>query len=176
VFFETSEALLPSDSDGQSDVYEYEPNGVGGCEQTGGCLYLISTGTGLHPTEFIDASASGDDVFILDEQALTPQSNSQEARTIYDARVDGGFPSPSSPPPCTTADSCRSASAPQSAIFGAPSSQTFSGSGNITPPSEAKPKAKPAKCKRGFVRKKDRCVKKPKRKAKKSTHTNRRGK
>jgi hypothetical protein len=176
VFFETPEALLPSDSNGQSDVYEYEPDGVGGCGQTGGCLYLISTGTGLHPTKFIDASASGDDVFLLDEQALAPQSNSQEARTIYDVRVDGGFPSPSSPPPCTTADSCRSASAPQPAIFGAPSSQTFSGAGNITPPSKGKPKAKPAKCKRGFVRKRAKCVKKPKRKAKRSAHTNKAGK
>jgi DNA-binding beta-propeller fold protein YncE len=180
VFFETSDALLPSDSNGQPDVYEYELDGVGSCGQTEGCLFLISTGTGPHPTRFIDASASGDDAFLLDEQALTPLSNAQEARAIYDARVGGGFPSPSSPPPCTTPESCRSAPAPQPSIFGAPASQTFSGVGNIAPPATAKPKAKPksqpVKCKKGLVRKKGRCVKKPRRKAKKSAHANRRGK
>jgi hypothetical protein len=165
VFFETPEALLPTDSNGQADVYEYKPSGVGvgGCGETGGCLYLISTGTGLHPSKFIDASASGDDVFLLDEQALTPQSNAQEARTIYDARVDGGFPSPSSPPPCTTPEACRSASASQPAIFGAPASQTFEGAGNLAPPTAAKVtpkrKTKPKKCAKGHVKRKSRCVK-----------------
>lgn len=172
VFFETPEALLPSDSNGQTDVYEYEPDGVGSCGETGGCLFLVSTGTGSHPTRFIDASANGDDVFLLDEQALVPRSNPQEARTIYDARVDGGFPEPSVSPPCITADSCRSAPVPQPSSFGAPSSQTFSGAGNSAPsPPTVKTAVKSKKCKKGFVKKKGKCVKSKgeKKKGKKST-------
>ena len=51
--------------------------------------------------------------------------------------MDGGFPEPAVPPPCTTADACRSAPAPQPSIFGEPASQTFSGVGNLSP-AEAK--------------------------------------
>lgn len=90
-------------------------------------------------------------------------------------RVDGGFPGTALPPACTTADACRAAPAPQPSIFGAPASQTFSGAGNFTPPSEVKPRPKSksaGKCRKGYVRKKGRCVK-PKEKARKSVPANR---
>ena len=48
-----------------------------------------------------------------------------------------------SAPPCTTADSCRAAPVPQPSIYGAPSSATFSGPGNLgsqSPPAAVKPK------------------------------------
>ena len=97
---------------------------------------------------------------------------------IYDARVEGGFPEPASPPPCTNADACRAPVSPQPSVYGAPASATFSGAGNLTPPevkpkTKPKPKSKPMKCKKGFVKKKGRCVKRPT-KAKKSAHANRR--
>jgi hypothetical protein len=55
---------------------------------------------------------------------------------------------------------------------------TFNGVGNFPPPAaksvpKSKPKAKPTKCKRDFVKKHGRCVKKPK--SKKATKSNRRG-
>jgi hypothetical protein len=169
VFFDTTEALLPSDTNGQADVYEYES----------GRLHLISAGTSSSESKILDSSQSGNDVFFLTRQKLVPQDTQEEARNIYDARVDGGFPAPASPPACTTADACRSAPSPQPSIFGSPSSATFSGTGNLAP-SEAKPKvkpkSKPAKCKKGFVKKKGKCVKKPKKKAKKSAHANKTGK
>jgi hypothetical protein len=169
LFFDTAEALLPLDTNGQIDVYEYES----------GQLHLISAGTSSSESVFLDTSESGNDVFFLTRQKLVPQDTEEEAKNIYDARVDGGFPAPSTPPPCVTADACRSAPAPQPSIFGAPSSATFSGAGNITP-SEAKPKvkpkSKPAKCRKGFVKKRGKCVKKPKRKAGKSVHAGRKGK
>jgi hypothetical protein len=179
LFFATTDALLPRDTNGQQDVYEFEPDGVGSCGDAGGCIYLISTGTSSLETGLIDASASGNDVFLRQYQQLLPQDVQEESRTLVDARVDGGFPAPSSPPPCTTADSCRSAPSPQPSIFGAPASGTFSGAGNLAPvvPKPAvKPKSKPAKCRKGFVKKKGKCVKKPKKKAKKSAHASRGGK
>ena len=132
LFFDTGEALVPQDTNGQIDVYEYE----------GGQVHLISTGTSSSESIFVDASEEGKDVFFLTRQKLVAQDTEEEARNIYDARVGGGFPAPSSPPPCTTADACRSASVPQPSIFGAPASATFSGAGNLvlalTPPANTK--------------------------------------
>jgi hypothetical protein len=176
VFFDTSEALLPADTNGRQDVYEYEPAGVGSCSDQAGCVSLISTGTGAIDTWFIEASPSGSDVFLLEQQQLVPQATQEEARTIYDVRVNGGLSEPAAPPACTTADACRSAPAPQPSIFGAPPSQTFSGAGNLVVPlttsPTAKPKPKPKKCRKGYVKKrktkkKSKCVKAKKAKARK---------
>jgi hypothetical protein len=142
VFFQTRDALVPSDTNGLLDVYEYE----------GGRVYLISSGTSSFESNLEDASESGDDVFFRSNQQLVPQDTREGLIVIYDARVAGGFPAPASPPACTTADACRTPVSPQPSIYGAPSSQTFSGAGNLTPPSEVKPKkkSKPKKkaCKR----------------------------
>ena len=169
VFFETGEALVPSDTNGQLDVYEYE----------GGHVYLISSGTSSFESNLEDVSESGGDVFFRSNQQLLPQDNQPGQLVIYDARVAGGFAEPSSPPLCTTADACRAPVAPQPSVYGAPASQTFSGVGNLEPPEakpKAKPKAKPVKCKKGFVRKKGKCVSKTGKKAKKSARANRRSK
>ena len=167
LFFETRDALVPSDTNGQLDVYEYE----------GGHVYLISSGTSSFGSNLEGASESGDDVFFRSNQALVPQDQREGQIVIYDARVAGGFPEPVSPPACTTADACRTAVPPQPSVYGAPASQTFSGVGNLAPPAtKAKPKAKPVKCRKGFVKKKGKCVRKQAKKAKKSVHANRRGK
>jgi hypothetical protein len=143
VFFDSPEGLLPADTNGQNgcsrgsgaaacdDVYEFEPAGVGSCSEPAGCLSLISTGTGTSETFFIDSSASGNDVFIREYQKLLPRDAQDGAPSLYDVRVDGGLPEPAAPSPCTTADACRAAPAPQPSIFGAPASQTFSGLGNV---------------------------------------------
>jgi hypothetical protein len=179
VFFDTFESLLPADANRQRDVYEFEPDGVGSCDEPGGCVSLISTGTGSLETWFIEASPSGDDVFLREFQKLVPQDTVEESQTIYDVRVNGGFAEPAAPPACTTADACRTASAPQPSIFGAPASQTFSGAGNLLASASAlspraKPRPKLKRCRKGYVKnKKDRCVKA--RKARKARNTNRKG-
>ncbi len=132
MFFETNEALVPSDTNGQADVYEYE----------NGQQYLISAGTSSSASTFGEASENGNDVFFLSRQQLVPQDTEEEAQVIYDARVEGGFTATALSPPCTNADACRSPVAPQPSIYGAPSSQTFSGAGNLAPPAEAKAKSK----------------------------------
>ena len=169
LFFETREALVPSDTNGELDVYEYEDGGA----------HLISSGTSSFESNLENVSESGNDVFFRSDQRLVPQDNQEGQIVTYDARVDGGFTEPSSQLPCTTADACRAATVPQPSLYGEPASQTFSGLGNLAPP-EAKPKptpkAKPVKCKKGSVKKKGKCVRKPAKQAKKSAHANRRGK
>ncbi len=168
VFFETNEALVPSDTNGQRDVYEYE----------GGGAHLISSGTSSFETVLEDVSENGSDVFFRSNQQLVPQDNQDGQLVTYDARVDGGFTESASPPACTTADACRAPVAPQPSIYGAPASQTFSGLGNLAPP-ETKPKAtrkaKLVKCKKGFAKdKKGKCVrKKSKKKTKRASHNGR---
>lgn len=155
VFFETREALLPRDTNGQVDVYEYE----------NGQLSLISSGTGSTRSVLIDVSEDGNDVFFLSRQSLVAQDSGTEALVIYDARVNGGFAAVSSPPACATADACRTPVSPQPSLYGAPSSQTFSGVGNLALASEATPKSKPKKkrvkqtvCKRNDKHKRARCA------------------
>lgn len=175
LFFETREALVPSDTDHQVDVYEYED----------GRQSLISSGTSPYESNFQGASESGGNVFFLSRQRLLPQDDTgEEARVIYDARVDGGLAAPSPPPPCDNADACRAPVSPQLSIFGAPSTQTVESSDNLAPAPAAtaalKPKLKVPVCKRGFVKKKvkgkARCVKKPARTARNAARANRRGK
>ncbi len=174
VFFETREALVPSDTNGELDVYEY----------VGGNVSLISSGTSSYESTLEGVSESGDDVFFRSDQALVPQDHQEGMIVIYDARAAGGFAEPSSPPACTTADACRAAVPPQPSVYGAPASQTFSGVGNLAPleapeaKPKAMPKAKPVKCKGYGSRrgeKKGKCVKKTAKKAGKSAHVNRRG-
>lgn len=160
VFFDSADALVSDDSNGVEDVYEYEPQRVGSCGSVtgaadiasteGGCVALMSSGTSSKESAFLDASASGEDVFFLTAAQLSGQ-DVDSLNDIYDAHVCGeGWQCPStfsSPPACTTTDSCRAAPSPQPEIFGAPSSQTFSGVGGLAPaPAPAvtvKVKAKP---------------------------------
>jgi hypothetical protein len=186
LFFDSNDALVPQDVNGTEDVYEYEPAGVGSCtseadtyhEKTGGCTSLISSGTSAEESAFLDASETGGDVFFLTTSKLAPQ-DFDNAYDVYDAHecttAAPCFPAPvEQPPACTTESSCRAAPSPQPSLFGSPPSATFSGAGNVAAPAAPalKPKAKPAKCKKGFVKnKKSKCVrKKSTRKAKKSTN------
>jgi hypothetical protein len=132
VFFEADSKLVANDTNGVKDVYEWEASGTGSCasdDANGGCLYLLSTGTGADPAYFADASASGDDVFIFSRDSLVPQDKDQ-LLDVYDVKVDGGLASqhPLEPPSCS-GDACRSA-------FTSPPNQqgagtaVFSGPGN----------------------------------------------
>ena len=100
-FFETEDALVPADTNGVSDVYEWEAKGSGCCEsesQNGGCLYLISSGTSPAPSDFLDASTNGDHVFFFTDQQLVPGDRTQLI-DVYDAgdRRRASPPSTSSP-------------------------------------------------------------------------------
>ncbi len=145
VFFETAEALMPQAGNGQLNVYEWEAEAEGGCPagQSAGCIYLISSGQSTEPSYFAEASASGNDVFFFTRQSLVRQDTDTNI-DVYDARVGGGIaaqnpPAPS--PPCT-GDACRGAPTSTPSL-GEPVSEIFSGPGNLAPPTESTPAAKP---------------------------------
>jgi hypothetical protein len=142
LFFNSPDVLVPQDTNGADDVYEYDPVGVGGCTRSevsfdagsDGCVNLISAGTSANESAFMDASLGGSDVFFLTASKLAPQDY-DTALDVYDAHVCSPaspcFASPVSPPACTSGDSCKKAPSPQPEVFGAPASATFAGSGNV---------------------------------------------
>jgi hypothetical protein len=160
LFFNSSDALVAQDVNGTEDVYEYEPSGytnaegkvqctpgsAGFSERSDGCVGLVSSGTSAEESAFLDASETGGDVFFLTKAKLAPQ-DFDTAIDVYDAHectvaapclpVAAGVP-----PPCVTGDACKPGPTPQPAIYGSPSSETFSGAGNIVPsaPGASQPK------------------------------------
>jgi hypothetical protein len=170
VFFDTAQPLVAQDTNRLTDVYEWERDGAGGCEQPRGCVYLLSGGSSQDDSYFLDASANGDDVFFVTRAQLVAEDR-DESFHLYDARaphVPGeavGF-TPAAGVACT-GSVCQGA-APAAPVFGAPSSATFSGAGNLAPPAPAaKPKARPSVCARGFVKRKrhGRCLRQAKSRA-----------
>jgi hypothetical protein len=144
LYFDSTDALVSQDTNGLEDVYQYEPPGVPpgeyGCESPGGCVSLISSGASSEESTFLDASESAGDVFFLTAARLAPEDK-DTSFDVYDAHecaTDSPCPmAPVSPPPCITGDSCKPPPSPQPAIFGAPASATFSGTGNPVAPAKA---------------------------------------
>jgi hypothetical protein len=189
LFFQSPDALVPHDSNNQTDVYEWEQpaspaevaNGENSCTSSsptfsvsgGGCVFPISDVAGDFESRFMDASPSGDNVFVKTKDQLVPEAYADSRANVYDVRVGGGFPVSNSPPPCNNGDACKPPVSPQPSVFGAGATETLSSPGNPPPPSPPPAVVKPrktVKCKRGFVKnKKGKCIKKKKSKqAKKS--------
>jgi hypothetical protein len=125
LFFNSFDALVPGDTNGVQDVYQWEAQGSGTCQKPGGCVSLISTGQSGQKSEFLDASADGDGVFIRTASSI--DSRDPGRYDVYDARVGGGYPIPPSPPACL-GDACQSIpSAPNDPT---PASAGFKGAGN----------------------------------------------
>jgi hypothetical protein len=149
VFFSTYNGALPNDTNESSDVYEYED----------GQLHLISN-PASDGSYLYDVSASGNDVFIVTGQRLV--GSDKQGAAVFDVRVDGGFPEQGSLTACNEEDCKGTVTAP--ALFAPPTSATFAGAGNpATLPAvkpKAKAKSKPGKCRKTYVRRKSKCVKK----------------
>jgi hypothetical protein len=183
LFFDSNDALVPADVNGKEDVYEYEPAGVGSCQPPGygqsasvvfsegvdGCVALISAGTSSEESAFMDASETGGDVFFLTLSKLVPQDY-DTSLDLYDAhQCAASAPCAPTvglvPPPCTTGDACKAAPTPQPAVFAAPSSETFSGAGNVVPSaSESMVTTRSSTQARKLAKALKACAKKPKRK------------
>lgn len=128
VFFGSPDPLVGRDTNGQTDVYEWESGNV----------FLISSGTSGVYSVALDNGASGADVFFATIDELVPGDN-DNGFDVYDARV----PHPGdSPPPAAVScvgDVCQG---PPSVaeLLGPPASAAFNGTGNIAgqPASPAK--------------------------------------
>jgi hypothetical protein len=152
LFFDSPDQLVSSASNAKEDVYEYEPDSVGSCNQSSGCIALISSGSSTQESAFLEASESGDDAFFLTSQPLVAADHDNNF-DVYDARVcTSESPCLSSETAsltaCESTSSCKPAGAMQT-VFGAPPTGNTQGVGNIpltatgirqTPPT---PKAKP---------------------------------
>jgi hypothetical protein len=123
LFFTSPDLLVSGLAGGAEKVFEYED----------GRVQLISGAEAGENATFLDASASGDDVFFATRERLAP-SDTDELLDVYDARVDGGLPPPSAPASCT-ASACGSSSSAALLLspppLAAPLSATFSGAGNL---------------------------------------------
>jgi hypothetical protein len=96
VFFQTGDALVPRDVNGAVDVYEWKL----------GSLALISSGHSPNPSYLYGMTPDGHDVFFRTREALVPADQTAAAGAIYDARVDGGFPTEAATPSCVE-DACQ---------------------------------------------------------------------
>ncbi|HEX3909782.1 MAG TPA: hypothetical protein VHW67_03645 [Solirubrobacteraceae bacterium] len=135
LFFNSPEQIVPADSNGKNDAYEYEPSGVGSCESvTGGCVSLISSGTSPRESAFLEATPDAGSVFFLTESKLLPQ-DTDTAYDIYDARTCSPtspcqtIPAPA-PAPCAESETCRAASPGREIPGAGGGSATFAGPGN----------------------------------------------
>ena len=161
VFFVSFEGLVPQDVNDEQDVYEWERPGTGGCTENSGCVYLLSGGTSVGNSSFLDASESGGDIFIV-TRANLDGSDEDGAFDAYDVRLDAQHPPVA---PLCTGTGCQGIpSAPP--IFATPSSVTFEGVGDFAAPAK-ETKAKPKSKKKAKPKKKSK-HKKKKSKAKKS--------
>jgi hypothetical protein len=146
LFFDSGDALVAQDTNGEENVYEYEPVGAGGpagCSavsvtfgtHSDGCVGLVSSGVSAGESAFLDASGSGGDVFFLTSGRLVSE-DVDSSLDLYDAHeCTNILPCPavgeSAPEECKSAATCRAAPAAQPSIYGAPASVTFVGAGNI---------------------------------------------
>jgi hypothetical protein len=155
LYFESQDTLSPHDSNGHiQDVYQYEPEGVGSCEEEGGCISLISSGHSANDSMFMDASPSGEDAFFITREQLRLADKDQRL-DLYDARAphvpgeEVGIGEDTPIAPCA-GESCKGPLSPPP-LLPSPGSGSFEGSGN--PPA-------PKGCKKGFVKRGGKCVRK----------------
>jgi len=147
LYFDSGDALVPADSNGRvEDVYEYEPGEVGTCGREGGCVSLISAGTGVADSNFLAMDESGKDVFFTSRDQLTLKDKDQLI-DLYDAREFGGIPAETevARSECQ-GEACQPAIAPPNDPT--PGSSTFEGAGNVHEEAKAKKHAKKHKKKR----------------------------
>jgi hypothetical protein len=121
VFFDTPDALVPEDTNGKRDVYEYD---------TGtGRVHLISSGRSHDDSFFVETTANGSDVMFTTSEPLV-RSEIDGNWDMYDARIKGGIPAQNVAPPAQCeSDDCQGP-AKAAPAFSLPSSLTFSGAGN----------------------------------------------
>ncbi|HEX3435112.1 MAG TPA: hypothetical protein VHT25_13750 [Solirubrobacteraceae bacterium] len=170
VVFQSTEGLVPRDTNGTWDVYEWEQEETEGCSRASlglpsltdtqnyseadhGCLYLLSSGAGRELEEggdperkeggshLLGASEGLTDVYVETDQAMIGAPDLDNVAHVYDVRERGGFPSTATAPPGCEPGLCR----PEGEglpVFGAPASTTLTGAENLEP-STTKPTSKP---------------------------------
>jgi hypothetical protein len=169
VLFESAGALTlgvnPAAPAGQESAYEYESAVGGGGRIAEGNVYLIVPESPTISQVVKGLDESGQDMFFQTGASLVPQDSDTQL-DLYDARTDGGFPAPDPPAGCI-AEACGGVLYAQP-VLGTSARASTSGSDDIVAAPvvpvkvegpDAVAKSKPTKCRKGFARKKGRCVK-----------------
>jgi len=149
VFFDSSDAILPEDTNEKTDVYEW----------SGGQVHLISDGKSPFNSTFQDASANGDSVYFGTGARLVGQDTDSHV-DVYVARTGGGFPAPPVTPPGCVGEACRTGTSTKAA---AETAATASFQGPPNPKAQAKKQKKQSKKK---SRSRKTCKSKPSKKCK----------
>jgi WD40-like Beta Propeller Repeat len=121
IFFQSTDALLPEDTNGAADVYEYTASSD--------AVSLISTGESVDDSLYAGNSVDGRDVFFTTTESLLPNDFNVGTSKLFDARIGGGFPDPPPPPAACEGEGCRGAGSANPAEV-APTSPSFVGPGN----------------------------------------------
>jgi hypothetical protein len=146
VFFDTVDPLVPQDTNGALDVYEWH----------NGMLSLITTGSDAADSFFLDSDPSGANVFFGTHARLVRQ-DTDTAGDIYDARIGGGFESSAGTGPCE-GDACANQVPPPLEV--SPASFSFVGAGNVTSDVTPAPKTSKKSTTKGRVSRKKKNKKK----------------
>jgi hypothetical protein len=128
-----------------SDIYEWRDGRL--LLVTDGLTSSQTTAIGGGGPEVVGVTPSGHDVFFTQQAQLTPDAIDTYTR-LYDARIGGGFAFPTPPPPCPL-EACQGTprGVPEESR---PGSADFAGAGNVA--------SRSARCRKGKVRQKGRCV------------------
>jgi hypothetical protein len=136
VGFSTADALVPGDTNGKIDTYEFVNNraqlistGTSDRDLQGGSVFYPTLHTG-----FEGISHDGVDLYFSTFESLVPEDRNGSFVKFYDARSNGGFAVPIGLLPCTAADECHgdTSTAPQAVQIGT--------AGNLGSTGGAKPK------------------------------------
>jgi WD40-like Beta Propeller Repeat len=121
LFFSSPDPLVAGAASRAVKVFEYSAGAVG----------LVSSGASGTDDLFLDASATGNDVFFATRDRLV-QADQDNYVDVYDARVDGGLPAPLTVAPCA-GGACQGSPSTTPEL---PSSisASFSGPGDLPPP------------------------------------------
>ena len=171
VFFSTPDSLVPRDTNGSEDEYEY----------TEGRPQLISSGIGISfkgnkfggftgtqtAPGFVSVSANGTDAYFAATETLVTQDHNGSAIKIYDARTGGGFPSETTPEKCEAADECHGPGIEAPAL---PPDRTSSYVGNGNAKKHHKKHHKKKHAKKGSKKHSGKAKKKPAAKGKGGKH------
>jgi hypothetical protein len=145
VFFTSREGLVLSDTNEKLDAYQW--NG-------GLAVNKISTGRSSYDSKLLSVSADGTDAFFFTRDVLVGTDENGGAVKIYDARAGGGYLQGAERRLCAASDECHGPGTPQPPP---PKINSITGAGGGE---EGK---KPQQCRRGFVKRHGRCVKKHRR-------------
>jgi hypothetical protein len=137
VFFNTPEGLVLRDSNEKNDVYEWSK----------GQIELVSSGKNPFDSSLLSVSANGTDSFFFTRDVLVADDKNGTLMKVYDARANGGFFVVPPPPACVASDECHGAGSPSPPEPVISSASPGHGGQELT-------------CRKGFVKKRGRCVKK----------------